>query len=49
MMVRGGGAAWMRVYVHMWMHEKHSLPEECYAKPNYSSLLVTDPEDGVIF
>lgn len=49
MMVTGGGAAWMRAYVHTWVCEKHSLQKDCYAKSNFSSLLVIDPEDGVIF
>lgn len=49
MMMMGGGAAGMRVCVNTWVCEKHSLPKDCYTKPNFSSLLVIDPGDGIIF
>lgn len=49
MMVMGGGAAGMSVYVNMWVCEKHSLPKDCYAMPNFCFLLVIDPGDGVAF
>lgn len=35
-MMTGGGAAWMRAYVYIWVCEKHSILKVCYAKPYFS-------------